>query len=144
MPLGRSRQVVQALRSLCLFVSHFLARKHDPEPRMVNDLPPRTAFAQTKGVLSQLPVPGEVLAEFTSRGNEGRMARGHSTQSVPQRARSVAYCGRGASHQHRFHQSSFLSPGRFPCITHATGDRFGVPLDDRWFPHRNQNLLLDE
>ena len=81
-PQHATRHVVQAMRSLCLFVSHFLVRKHDPEPHMVNDLLPQAAFAQTKGVLSQLPVPGEVLAKFTSRGNEGRMAR---EQVVPAR-----------------------------------------------------------
>ncbi len=40
-----------------------------------------TAFSPAQGFLSQLPVPIEVLAEFTSRGGEDRMARGRAISS---------------------------------------------------------------
>ncbi len=60
--------------------------------------PVGAAFPQTQGVLSQLPVPGEVVAAVASRGGQDRTARGrvvpagrfhHDEPPVAQEARSA-------------------------------------------------------
>ncbi len=68
-----------------------------------------TAFAQAQGVLSQLPVPGEVVAAVASRGGQGRVARGRVVparrlhRDQPEHGGRRAWCkfynGRGTAEQ---------------------------------------------